>query len=146
MELNDIKSIRILPSDKKTFLTLNEFEYFVKVRMVNRGGYYYFPNLMMKCPNNTLVLFQYDGMIRASGVLINFNKEKIFDERGIEYAGYYKFDISTLHYLDRPINKKIMKLAYPLFSSFNQSKQIIPLEYCENIINLLENVTFSLFL
>ena len=67
--------------------------------MKARGGYYYFPNLAMNCPTNTLVLFQYDGMIRAIGILIDTEKKPVVDERGIKYSGYYKFDIETLKYL-----------------------------------------------
>ena len=63
-EANIIESIRILPNDKKTFVTEEDFKNFIKKQLVNRGGYYYFPNQMMRCPDNTLVLFQYDGKIR----------------------------------------------------------------------------------
>ena len=66
-----IRSIRILPSDKATFETEMEFKAFIQRTMPERGGYYYFPNQMMNCPENTFVLFQYDGMIRATGVLVD---------------------------------------------------------------------------
>ena len=138
MELNDIKSIRILPNDKKTFPTLNEFEYFIKVRMVNRGGYYYFPNLMMKCPNNTLVLFQYDGMIRAVGVLIDKFKSPIKDERGFSYNGRYQFDLNTLVYLKTPLDKEDMQRICSLFKSFNQCKQRLPLECLNKLLKELK--------
>ena len=133
-----IESIRILPSDKSTFNTEHEFREFIVNTMVSRDGLYYFPNLMMKCPKNTLVLFQYDGMIRAVGLLIDAQKTSVIDERGIAYSGYYKFDIGTLSYLDIPIDKAEFKTVYPLFSSFNQSKQKIPLTCLPNIINILQ--------
>ena len=91
-----IKSIRVLPSDKGTFPTEQEFKVFIQNTVLSRGGYYYFPGSMMNCPKNTLVLFQYAGMIRATGVLIDLAKEKKIDERGLEYAGYYKFDVDTV--------------------------------------------------
>lgn len=138
MNKDIITSIRILPSDKSTFSKESDFRFFIENTMVARGGDYYFPNLMMNCPKNTLVLFQYDGMVRAIGILIDFGKTTVFDERGIEYAGFYKFDTDTLIYLETALDKNMMKTAYPSFNSFSQSKQIIPLEYLDNILNLLQ--------
>lgn len=139
MNKETITSIRILPSDKVTFNKESDFRFFVENTMITRGGDYYFPNLMMNCPKNTFVLFQYDGMIRAIGVLIDLGKTSVVDERGVEYAGYYKFDTDTLAYLDTPIDKETLKKAYPGFNSFSQSKQIISLEYLDDILNLLQN-------
>lgn len=133
-----ITSIRILPSDKGTFRKESEFRYFIENTMITRDGDYYFPNLMMNCPINTFVLFQYDGMIRAIGVLIDLGKIPVVDERGVEYAGCYKFDTDTLTYLDTPINKDMLKSVYPDFNSFSQSKQIIPMEYLDDILYLLK--------
>lgn len=138
MKRNKITSIRILPSDKVTFPTEADFQNFVEHTMPQRGGYYYFPNQMMNCPENTLVLFQYNGMIRAVGLLIDLAKEPKIDERGVQYAGYYRFDIDTLDYLDRPIDRIMMKSIYPSFTNFNQSKQRIPYEYLDDILDLLE--------
>ena len=100
MNKDIITSIRILPSDKGTFSKESEFRYFIENTMVTRGGEYYFPNLMMNCPKYTFVLFQYDGMIRAVGILLDLGKKNVVDERGEKYAGYYRFDIDTLVYLD----------------------------------------------
>lgn len=140
MNKQNITSIRILPNDKGTFSKESEFRYFIENTMVIRGGKYYFPNLMMNCPINTFVLFQYDGMIRAIGILIDLCKIPVIDEHRMEYAGYYKFDTDTLEYLDMPINREMLKTVYPNFNSFNQSKQIIPLEYLDDILELLENI------
>ena len=92
---------------------------------------------MMRCPNQTLVLFQYDGMIRAAGILVDASKEAAYDEKGVEYAGYYQFDVSTLKYLDVPIEKDELKAIYPEFIGFNQCKQNIPMEYLEEIVGLI---------
>ena len=132
-----IRSIRILPSDKATFETEMEFRAFIQRTMPERGGYYYFPNTMMNCPNNTLVLFQYSARIRAVGLLIERDKKKGINEQGEEHAGYYRFDINSLKYLDAPIDKDMMKTVCPEFSGFNQTKQIIALEYLNPIIDLL---------
>ena len=140
MDKNIINEIRILPSDKKTFPKESDFRYFIENIMITRGGKYYFPKTMIKCSKDTLVLFQYLGMIRAVGLLVDFGKENIIDERGVKYSGYYKFDMNTLAYLETPINKDMLKSAYPLFKSFNMSKQIIPLEYLDNIIDLLNSI------
>lgn len=140
-----VSSIRILPSDKITFNTEADFKYFIENTMKTRGGYYYFPNLAMNCPINTLVLFQYDGMIRAIGILTGIKKKPVNDERGIQYAGYYKFDIETLKYLKKPIDKYEFKSVYPAFKSFSQTKQIVPLEYFEKIKELLQQINPNLF-
>ena len=133
----DITSIRILPSDKVTFPRECDFKEFIEKIMFSRGGYYYFPNTMMRCSTNSLILFQYDGKIRAVGVLIDVQKKSVVDERGVEYSGYYKFDTKTLSYLENPIDKTALKLVYPLFISFNQSKQNIPIEYLDAILELI---------
>ena len=132
-----IESIRILPNDKETFSTENDFNYFLEKQLARRGGYYYFPNQMMRCPDNTLVLFQYNGSIKATGILIESKKTPVHDESSKEYAGYYKFDVTTIHILKEPISKEKMKGINPNFKNFNQSKQIIPLEYLEDILKII---------
>lgn len=134
---NNITSIRILPNDKNTFQSEYEFKYFIENTMPKRGGYYYFPNLMMKCSPYTLVLFQYNGKIRAFGILLESQKARVFDEKGSEYAGYYKFDTDSLHFLEIPITAAMLKNIYPKFVGFNQIKQQIPIEYIDSICNLL---------
>ena len=103
MEKEIVASIRILPNDKGTFSNESEFKHFIEDTMIARGGDYYFPNSMMNCPRNTLVLFQYDGMIRAFGLLIDLGKKTVFDECGEIYAGFYKFDTETLTYANQEL-------------------------------------------
>ena len=141
-----IRSIRILPSDKATFETEMEFRAFIQRTMPERGGYYYFPNQMMNCPKNTFVLFQYDGMIRATGVLVAREKTTVIDERGAKYGGYYLFDVPTLHYLANPIDKNTFRKACPEFIGFNQTKQIIPLRYWDTIFSLFQNISSFIIL
>lgn len=138
IEKYNISSIRILPNDKDTFPTEEEFRYFITNTMIERGGYYYFPNLMMKCADETFVMFQYEGKIRAIGVLIESKKNNVVNEQGVEYAGYYKFAVETLYYLKSPIDKDDMKEIYPEFNNFSQSKQVIPLQYLNNIYLKIE--------
>ena len=111
--------------------------------MIKREGIYYFPNLMMNCPKNTLVLFQYEGKIQAVGVIVDSKKEKIINEQGVEYSGYYKFDIQTLKYLDKLVDKQMLKSVYPPFKNFNQIKQIIPIEYLDRILDLLQDYSLN---
>ena len=137
-----ISSIRILPNDKVTFKKEEEFRLFMQNTIKQRGGYYYFPNLMMRCPDNTLVLFQYDGKIRAVGILLSAKKTPCEDEQGNKYAGYYIFDVLTLHYLSNPINAQLLKSCYPDFFTFNQCKQRIPLEHLDKLCKLLEEANY----
>ncbi|MBU3194631.1 hypothetical protein [Clostridium algidicarnis] len=138
-EANIIESIRILPNDKKTFVTEEEFKNFIEKQLIDRGGYYYFPNQMMRCPDNTLVLFQYDGKIRAAGILVESEKIQTYDEEGNEYSGYYMFDIDTIYILNEPISKEKMQEINPEFKNFNQSKQIVSLDYLEDVLKILVN-------
>ena len=134
-----INSIRILPNSKSTFPSVNDFRVFVEKTMVERGGYYYFPGLMMKCPDNTLILFQYDGEIQAYGILIDKRKENSLDEKGNMYAGYYRFDVNNLRYLNNSVTADDIKKIYPDFAGFSHIKHQIPMTYVNDIVKLLEN-------
>ncbi len=136
--LLNIKSIRILPSDTKTFPSEKDFRFFIESTMIERGGLYYFPNQMMVCNFNTLTLFQYNGKIRAVGILIDAKKVPTTDEKNVLYGGYYKFDIATLTYLALPIDSQTLQNVYPGFISFNQSKQVVPIEYLNDILSLIQ--------
>ena len=57
----------------------------------------------------------------------------------MEYAGYYRFDVDSLKYPANPLNKERLKSAYPNFNSCSQPKQIIPLEYLDDIWDLLHD-------
>ena len=132
-----ITSIRILPNDKKTFPTEEDFLFFIKNTLIRRCGYYYFPGSMMNASFGTLVLFQYSGKIYACAVLLESAKEKVVSE-GSEYAGYYHFDSDTVTVFENPIDKDVMKLIYPDFVSFNQSKQVVPLECLNKILDVID--------
>lgn len=135
---DEITSIRILPNDKKTFPTEEDFLFFIKDTLIRRGGYYYFPGSMMNAPSGTLVLFQYSGKIYACAVLLESSKEKVVSE-GSEYAGYYHFDSNTVTVFENSIDKEAMKLVCPNFVSFNQSKQVVPLECLDKILDVIDN-------
>ena len=135
--MNNINSIRILPNSKSTFPKELDFKLFVEKTMGDRGGYYYFPGAMMQCPDDTLVLFQYDGKIRAYGILIDKCKKISFDEQGNTYAGYYKFDVNNLRYLNSPIDRDSITKIYPEFTGFSRAKQRIPIEYLDDILAIL---------
>ena len=136
----DFRAIRILPNIKQIFETEEEFKNFFRNIMPGRGGLYFFPNRMMRCPDQTLVLFQYDGMIRATGMLISGEKKTIVDEKGELFSGYYRFEVESLHYLAKPIDRKMFKQVYPEFDGFNQSKQIIPQSYWPAICTILKKL------
>ena len=135
--MHTIESIRILPNSKNVFPDETEFKSFVQKTMIKRGGYYYFPGLMMNCPVDTLVLFQYDGMIRAYGILVEKHKGDVVNEIGSSFAGYYRFDPNSLHYLDVPIDSEMMRAIYPGFRFFSQCKQELPLECLPDLTGLL---------
>ena len=137
MDYSFVEEIRILPNDKKTFPAEKDFKTFISKTLIQRGGIYYFPNLMMRCKQDTLVLFQYNGMIRATGVLIETIKTKMENEFGEKHAGCYIFDVETVKYLDNPIDAKTLQTVCPSFRGFNQSKQKLPIECLNSIACLL---------
>ena len=140
MNIKKIVDIRILPNDKGVFKREEDFEAFIRYTMVQREGYYYFPNQMMHSGPNTLVLFQYDGKIRAYGILKMAVKEISYDEEDkMVYSGYYLFDEKTLHYLKYPIDSIELKKVWPDFKMFCQTKQRIPTKYISGIASLLDN-------
>ena len=136
-----ITEIRVLPSNVATFPTIDSFEHFIEVTMVNRGGLYYFPGSMMQCAPRTLVLFQYRNEIRAVGILIEAKRQDVVDENGVQYSGYYKFIIPTLKYLNESITKEEFASVVPGFPGFNQTKHRISLDYLKNIVSLIESKT-----
>ena len=136
--------IRVLPSNVATFPTIESFEHFVKATMVARGGLYYFLGSMMQCTQNTLVLFQYQNAIRAVGILIEAKRQSIIDENGVQRAGYYKFLLPTLQYLNEPITKKELTSIVPEFPGFNQTKHRISMDYLNEIVSLIDSRIESL--
>lgn len=84
-----------------------------------------------------MVLFQYDGKIRAYGILIGKRKTISYDEQGVSYAGFYRFDINNLRYLNKPIDKEAIKNIYSDFTGFSHTKQRIPIEYLDDILAIL---------
>lgn len=135
----EITSIRILPNDKKSFPTEDDFLGFISDILIERGGYYYFPGLMMRTSEETLVLFQYSGKIYACGVLLEAVKQKVVGDDGVDYAGYYRFDTNSIAIFEKPLEKEDLKRIYPDFVAFNQAKQIIPLKFLDEIMDMIQN-------
>ena len=114
-----------------------DFTYFLSETMVRRGGHYNFPNLMMRCPNDTLVFFQYDGVLVACATLIDKFKGLCYDENGNAYAGRYFFDMSTMTIFSNPITIDKMRDVVAGIGFFSQCKQLIDLKYLPDIIQLI---------
>lgn len=142
MNYQSVKEIRILPNSKEVFFNEKDFKYYIThsldKRTNNGRTIYYVSNRMMRCSNNTLVLFQYDNMIRAVGILVSEKKEHGYSESGEEYSGYYLFDIDSICYLKKPINGESIKKIHSSFKNFNQSFQIIPIDCLNEILSLLK--------
>ena len=103
-----VKEIRILPNSDKEFPTERDFKDFIENELEQeQNGRYYYRSKGIKCSNNTLILFQYRGLIKAIGILIkpNCDDEGMTDENGTRYKGYHQFDSTTLKYLKEPIAK-----------------------------------------
>lgn len=134
----EINEIRILPNSDKEFSTEIEFKNFIEKTLKERGGIYNYQS-RMKCQNNTLVLFQYRGKIRAVGILEDTKDQRTYDEIGIEYKGCYEFDVNSMCYLNKPISADEIKQIDPGFKGFSQAKQIIDLGYKDAVVRLLHD-------
>lgn len=135
---SNVNQIRILPNSKSIFPTTEDFVYFLSDTMNKRGGYYLFPHLMMHCPDNTLVFFQYDGLLLACATLVKKEKGPYRDEEGIAYGGKYWFDMNTMTIFSNPITIKQIQDIDGKIRRFSQAKQIIDLTYLPEIIKLIE--------
>jgi hypothetical protein len=139
--------IRILPMSRKIEFadeSLEEIQinYFMDRLIHKYGGNYHFRETGMKCPEKSLILFQIDGAIIASGVL---KAIEYFDvpKDGI-YKGAYVFDTGTIEIFN-PIYAEELSTIEPEFKGFSQVKQKINYRYLGAIQELIKNKQTPLF-
>ena len=135
---NNVDEIRILPNSKNDFPEYNDIYNFIIKTMKDRNGVYYYPGRAMRCPNNTLVFFQYDGTLVASAILLATVRGVCFDEIGNKYAGHYVFNMATMVIYDVPISKEQIQSINTRFNGFNQSKQRIDIDLKDKLLQMIE--------
>ncbi|MDF2800677.1 MAG: putative restriction endonuclease [Anaerocolumna sp.] len=135
------REIRILPMSRKIEFSDESLEeiqinYFMGGLIHEHGGYYHFREIGMKCPEKSLILFQIDGAIIASGVLkaieyFDVPKDKI-------YKGAYVFYAHTIEIFN-PIYAEEISTIEPEFKGFSQVKQKVSYQYLGAIQELIKN-------
>lgn len=96
-----MKQIRILPtsSDDFDFEDEEAMKNYFTNKLPSNGKFHFFKNNVAE-PEDTLILFQYNNSIVASGI-----KEDRIDAMEKGYNGHYIFNKNSINLLDTPITK-----------------------------------------
>lgn len=134
----NIQEIRILPMGKKIFPDLDATLDFLSKTLQSRGGLYYYIRHNLACDGNALVLFQYDGMLVASAVMINQGTTSYQDENSNKYNGYYQFDMQTMKIFQERITLSQIQTVVPKIRTFSHATQKIDCSYLNPILALID--------
>lgn len=117
-------NIRLLPMSKQEFAKIEDVLHFLIDELSQRGGKYYFRRRSMVYKEDIIVAFQYDSKIVASAILVGQSSDGKY-ENGVEYMGYYQFEINSFVICEKLIRTKEIKNLMPEFKGFNQSTQFL---------------------
>ena len=129
-----IRQIRILPtsSDDFDFEDEEAMKNFFTNKLPSDGKFHFFKNNIAE-PEGTLILFQYNNSIVASGIMEDRNDTM---EKG--YNGYYIFKKNSINLLSRHISKDELKDADEGFERFGNTAAEIDMDYFRKINDLLD--------
>ena len=129
-----VRQIRILPtsSDDFDFEDEEAMKNFFTNKLPSDGKFHFFKNNIAE-PEGTLILFQYNNSIVASGIMEDRNDTM---EKG--YNGYYIFNKNSINLLSRPISKDELKDEDVGFERFGNTAAEIKMNYFREINNLLD--------
>lgn len=136
-----INEIRFLPMSSSIFSTYEDAKEFLLNTLPDRGCIYYFKTKKMKCPENTLVLFQYDGQLIGSAVYletITFDEPVEYGEDDF-YNGYYQFAENTITLFETPLTKDDVFTVDSSFNGFGMAPLIKPVGLLPAIFELISN-------
>lgn len=131
-----ISEIRLLPMGKIEFETMDEVQSFFATTLVNRNGRYNYREHGMNCNPNTLVLFQYDGVLVASAIML---ERKV--ESNPPYKGYFLFDTTSIVRFQTPITLEQIQEIDSHIHSFNMAPQTIDYRGLSKIRTLISVVS-----
>ena len=135
---NLVEEIRLLPMSKSVFSTREEVEEFFSYTLVKRGGKYLYKTHTMNCSDNTLVLFQYNGALIASAILLSQGKLRKMQD---DYTGYYLFDVSTITIFNKDITLKQIQKIEPNIHTFGMGAQSIRINELPKVLSLIKSVS-----
>lgn len=128
-----VRQIRILPtsSDDFDFEDEEAMKNFFTNKLPSDGKFHFYKNNVAD-PEGTLILFQYNNSIVASGIMEDRNDTM---EKG--YNGYYIFNKNSINLLDTPITKDELIDADVGFERFGNTTKEIDMNHFTKINNLL---------
>ena len=129
-----VRQIRILPtsSDDFDFEDEEAMKNFFTNKLPSDGKFHFYKNNVAD-PEGTLILFQYNNSIVASGIM-----EDSIETMEKGYNGYYRFKKDSIHLLDTPITKDELIDADVGFERFGNTTKEIDMDYFRKINNLLD--------
>ena len=129
-----VRQIRILPtsSDDFDFEDEEAMKNFFTNKLPSNGKFHFFKNNVAD-PEGTLILFQYNNSIVASGIM-----EDRIDTMEDGYNGYYLFNKNSINLLSRPISKDELKEKNVGFERFGNTAKEIDMIYFGKINDLLD--------
>lgn len=132
-------NVRILPMTRDA-ISGDEPRTFFLERVPRRGGVYYFKKRKIASPRGSLVLFQMEGAIIASAVLLETVVGACRNEDGEEQGGWHVFDVGSIRFLDVPVTSDELAVAAPDFRGkrFSQAAHMISGEHAAAIEALLD--------
>lgn len=134
-----INEIRFLPMSNGIFPTYEDAKEFILNTMPNRGCTYYFKTKKMNCPENTFVLFQYEGRLIGYAVYLKaiaYDKPVELDEDDF-YNGYYQFAPGTVTILKTPLTKEDIISIDSTFKGFGMAPLKKPAGFLPAIFQLI---------
>ena len=128
-----VRQIRILPtsSDDFDFEDEEAMKNFFTNKLPSDGKFHFYKNNVAD-PEGTLILFQYNNSIVASGIMEDRNDTM---EKG--YNGYYIFNKNSINLLDTPITKDELIDADVGFEGFGNTTKEKDMNHFTKINNLL---------
>ncbi len=129
-----VRQIRILPtsSDDFDFEDEEAMKNFFTNKLPSDGKFHFYKNNIAD-PEGTLILFQYNNSIVASGIM-----EDRVDTMEKGYNGYYIFNKNSINLLSKPISRDDLKNEDVGFDRFGNTTKKIDMEYFRKINNLLD--------
>ena len=136
--MDDVFAIRFLPMGTNIFQDKDEVLRFLASGLHKQQGYYYYIKRNIVLDGNTLVLFQFQGELIASAIMVNQDDTHL-ESNGVAYKGRYHFDTESIVIFEEPIIAEEWQAIDTTFTGFNQSTRSTDIKYLDEIMQLIEN-------
>lgn len=106
--------IRIYPLSDLEFEDISSAKAYFEFELKDKYGKFHYRNKPIVAESGTIVLFQYNQHIVAQAELMKVHKlEVAIIDGGIEYHGYFLFDLETVCYYKEALNAEEFYEIYP---------------------------------